>query len=562
MILYHVISSYQLLNAMVHKASVHENDKCAIIISTWLVDKFPNYDELNNFFDKVIVMDARVNPSNDYHEKNKRYCEELLQKENLCINDFSEIHVMGYHYSFGAYLSHNNIRHNFWEDAAGLLSKPEVLINLNRNGFPAFAEFCEKEKLYDGTADGIEKRYCNYSAQREGFDFSNTVDFDVIGMFGNLSKEKQSKIRAFFCNIEALDVAEKSILVLTQQLFSLRVLSFEEQILIYQLFIDYFFENENIVFKPHPDDYLYYGLLFPGSKVIRQKFPSELLPSLFKNKPKTIATISSTAISSLKNHFENSFSLGTRYEKEFKHTHKYKFAFEFKNSYLKDASVEMIGANENIKSAFCNESPSDSAKKFYVIDNVELQNDYSYEDVIDLLSKSTDNDVFVFINSKSDYCFYDIEHKEIWHNLVPLVIKKQRLRENDCYENENDELLFLFSKNQDVLNLWRGYKYEKELHHTGIRVYSEPTSMPSENILKLKTLLKATECRLLDFETLEKQASNDSLGKINEDSISEIRYSDKNISIEQLDDHQKSMRILEGIIKSTERRLIFYTNHN
>jgi len=454
----------------------------------------------------------------------------------------------------------NKIKHNFWEDAAGLLSTPEILININRNGFPHLADFCEKEHLYDGTADGIEKRYCNYSAQKDGFDFENTVDFDVVKSFMALDEELQSTVIAFFSDVEKMSIKENAVLVLTQQLFSLRVLSFEEQALIYQLFIDYFIEEETVVFKPHPDDYMFYGILFPESTVIRKKFPAEFLPALFTNKPKKIATISSTAINNLRSYFDEALSLGPRFEKEFKSTHKYKVAYELKNQLFKDFALTSIGVNKSYKDAFKVSDNADSDKHFVIIDKIASQDEYNYSNVITMLEDSSDNEVFAFINSSDDFCFYDIEHKSIWKNLVPVVIRKTKLREDEFYDTEGEDTIYIFSKNQSILEKIKEVKIAYELNHTGLAVSTVNLGAEERNILLLEALLAATESRLLAYETLGKSnEKEDSIPPINEANVISIRYSDENTSIEQLNEQQNRMRILEGIIRSTEQRLIFCT---
>lgn len=560
MVLYQVISTYQLLNAITHKLTVHPDDDCILIISDWLVDKFPHYDDLKQFFKKVITMNAHMSLSDKYHELNTQYCEKLLSNNQLSIEDFDEIHAMGYHYNFGAYLSHNNIKHNFWEDAAGLLSAPEILVNINRNGFPHLAEFCEKEHLYDGTANGIEKRYCNYNAQKEGFDFENTVDFDVVKSFMTLDENLQADVIAFFSDVEKMSTNKNAALILTQQLFSLRVLSFEEQALIYQLFVDYFIEEDSIVFKPHPDDYMFYGTLFPESTVIRKKFPAEFLPSLFSNKPKKIATISSTAMNNLKDYFDEALYLGPRFEKEFRSTHKYKVAYELKNQLFNDYSLLSIGVNESYKDAFKVSDNTESNKRFVIIDKIASQDEYKYSDIIKMLEDSNENEVFVFINSSEDYCFYDTEHKFLWQNLAPLVISKTQIRSDEFYEAEGEDIIYIFAKDKSLLNKAQGFNLAYELKHTGLAISTVELDVNKRNILLLQALLSATESRLLAYEALGKSNDNEKIiPPINEENVISIRYSDENASIEQLSEDQNKMRILEGIIRSTERRLIFCT---
>ena len=76
----------------------------------------------------------------------------------------------------------------------------------------------------------------------------------------------------------------------------------------------------------------------------------------------------------------------------------------------------------------------------------------------------------------------------------------------------------------------------------------------------LKALLAATESRLLAYESLDKEEmESGTIKPINETSVISIRYSDETVTIEDMSCAQNDMRILEGIIRSTEQRLIYCT---
>lgn len=568
MILYQVISTYQLLNAIVHKTKYNSDKKCVLIISSWLTDKHQNYEELEDVFDKVIVMNAFMKIEDSYIEKNNDYCTSLLKKNGLNINDFSEIHAMGCHYNFGAFLASNNIPHYFWEDAAGLLSRPEILININKNSFPIINEFCEEHSLYDGHEAGVIKTYCNFSAQKEGYDLSNAIDFNIVSNYLSLDKKDQLAIREFFTDAETIEIDENSVLILTQQLFSLGVLSFDEQALIYQLFVDYFFPNEKIVFKTHPDDFMYYGQLFPDAEIIRKKFPAEFLPSLFSTKPKTIATISSTAIDNLKNHFDLCIVLSTRFEREFHSIHKYASVLEFARRNCNDYQPVYIGALNAVADYFSSFT-SQSDKKFYIVDKPSLED----VNVVELLLNAGSDDVFAFINSDEDYCFYSIKHKNLWNYLHPVSLSKEAIRNDEVYSDELTETFYLFTKSDEIASLISDFSCSYSLPNTGINIYASALNGNEKRLALLEALAGAIEFNLYNLErVLFEQAQSEDSKKKKKDKkkqkkkssididtweIEDIKYSNPNLTIEEWDETEKQFRILEGIIKSTEKRLLF-----
>ncbi|MBO7218939.1 MAG: hypothetical protein J6V40_03075, partial [Clostridia bacterium] len=182
MILYQIITTYHLLCALVHKEKFHKDEECVLIIPTFIVNKFPQYQELGRFFNNIIVMDMTKKFVSGYPKKHIAQAEKLLKDNKLNIKDFVEIHSMGCQFHFGSYLVNKKIPFYFWEEAAGILSRSYILEGIekgNKNNGNKY-EICKKAGLYDGSASCVIKRYCNYSAQEQGYDLTNTIDFSVV----------------------------------------------------------------------------------------------------------------------------------------------------------------------------------------------------------------------------------------------------------------------------------------------------------------------------------------------------------------------------------------------
>ena len=47
---------------------------------------------------------------------------------------------------------------------------------------------------------------CNFKAQKEGFDFDNAEDFDVVGEYLTLNKDCQTNIRNFFAKVDEISL--------------------------------------------------------------------------------------------------------------------------------------------------------------------------------------------------------------------------------------------------------------------------------------------------------------------------------------------------------------------
>ena len=507
MILYHVVTTYHLLNALVHKFRYHKDDDCVLIISHWLQEKFPDYMSLESCFKDVIVIVDSINIKNmTYPENNTEYCQAVLKKYSYNITDFDEIHMFAPHYKFGVYATHLGIPYIYWEEAAGMLSRKSELLDIERRlNTDDKPEYCDLNGLYDGTASCVVKRICNKSVQSKDFDDTNTEHFDIVEEYSQLPIDEQKTIKAFFTDVEEIDIPSDSILLLTQHFTNLKIFSFEDHALIYQLVADYFFNGEKIVFKPHPDDIMYYSLLFPESRIIREKFPSEFLPVMFTNKPKTIATISSTAIYNLQNHFDNSFCLGVRFEKDFKALHRYYTALTLYKQLGVKCPIVGIGDNEPVVNELCkaeNISVGNGKGRFYIVDDIETNEKYDRKAIINLTESLDTDSAVVFINFRQDFCFYDINHKQLWNNIVPICIQKKQLSDDEFYADTSTEVVYFYSNNEELRKMAQELNFTRVLDHTGMEISIEKLTPEQKQIKVLEGILEATEKRLLYYMNL------------------------------------------------------------
>lgn len=493
---------------IVYKLVYHSNDKCVLMISDSLVDKVPDYIKLNYFFERIIVYPISLpidSPESNISERSSLFFENVFKSNKCNIKSFLKIYVGCAHYYFGIYLASNNIPFVFFEDAAGIKSHPEILINIEKEKYPQKQLVNLQLGLYDGTAKCIEKVVCNHNAQQNHDVIESTEHFDVVENFIQLPNEIQQQIIGIFTNVKKFDIPSNSILLLTQHFTNLKILSFEDQVLIYQTVVDYFFSSDNVLFKPHPDDIMYYGLLFPESKVIREKFPAEFLPIMFNNKPKTIATISSTSIYNLQNYFDNSFCLGVRFEKDFKALHRYYTALTLYKQLGVKCPIVGIGDNEPVVNELCkaeNISVGNGKGRFYIVDDIETNEEYDRKAIINLTESLDTDSAVVFINFRQDFCFYDINHKQLWNNIVPICIQKKQLSDDEFYADTSTEVVYFYSNNEELRKMAQELNFTKVLDHTGMEISIEKLTPEQKQIKVLEGILEATEKRLLYYMNL------------------------------------------------------------
>lgn len=520
MILYSATNYYQLLNVFVHKMVFHQDDKCILVVSEW-IDKNKLSSEICLSFYKIITIKCE-GENYKYIEDLSKECKEEFNRIEIKIEDFQDIYIGGVQHKFGCCLIYMGISFSMFEEGSGIISRPERLEEIDKNFSIINMEYCKKLGIYDGSNPLIKKIFCNFKAQIENYYNEKATDFDVIKYFINLSTVNQNQIKNFYTEINKIEIQKGSVLLLTQSFANLKILSFEEQVLIYQTLIDYFFYNYFIIIKPHPDDLLYYNELFVNCFTIKEKFPSEFLPVMFSNQPEIIATISSSAINNLKNYFENSFFLDTRYEKDFYATHRYYAALKlFKKVSLKNSQIATIGANEKlIKNLLCtnefelketvieSNNKTENVNRFYIIDDIETQGEFDRNAIITLTENLPDNSSIVFINFKQDFCFYDINHKALWKYIVPICIGKKQNRDDEFYADINQEMIYFYSKNERILNMANNFEFERELTNTGMTVSVEKMTAEQKRIKVLEGILEATEKRLLYYIELVDREKN------------------------------------------------------
>lgn len=482
------------------------------MLANWSISNLPQYMELKKYFNNLIVIKDNFSlVQGEYPDSNTKLCESTLKQAGYEINDFDEINVGACHYAFGAYLVNEKIPFIFWEDGSGCMFNNKESVKCadrSANGEEK-VKWCDKMGLYDGNNPCIIKRIGNLNVAKNCPIPENAKHFDVIEEYLNLPIDVRKEIRSFFTDVEDIELPESSILFLTQHLASLKIMSMEDQILIYQIVVDYFFENENIVFKPHPSDILYYGLLFPESEIIREKFPSEFLPEIFINKPKTIATLSSTSIDNLTAYFDDCFSLGNRFVQDFKYIHRYYAAVHLTEYFESVSGIKFIGAMKSVinNMLYKNKNISQNGTEVHIVDDIKEQEKFTRESIIDLLENISESSAVIFINSRQDFCFYDIKHKSLWEHIVPICINKRQCSDEEFYADTEEEVIYFYSKNERMIKLAEDFNYNKKLEHTGLEVFVETLTPEQKRIKVLEGILAATEERLLYY--IEKYESPD-----------------------------------------------------
>lgn len=580
MILYHAVSSFQLIESVLLKKRYHSEEKGVLVISKDVVNRMKNYEDFLYFFDEIW----------EYHNGDGNriiasganvadYFNDIFKNKGCKIAEFDKIYLACAHHSFGVYIAQQNIPYIFVEDGVGALSRPEVLHKVEAHREIKDALSLEYG-LYDGSSSNAVACIYNKNYQVEGFEHSDKyIHFDVYEALSEMDENDRRYLLKIFTKLSDIPCNKHSVLLLTEHFANLQIFSWDEQILLYQLLVDYFFEDYSLVFKPHPDDLMYYEELFPGSYIIKERFPAEILPFLFSQKPEVVATVSSTAIYTLKSCFDNTIEFNydfSHYKRQFKDLHRIytalKIAENICNETIYTYAMNHIVA-ENFISAgrisVKNAVKLDSLQEFLetkddgvlIIDNCPYYSEDNERTIGDFLEKLPQNKTVIFTNSEKDYCFYDYDKKAFSGYIYPIKIEKAICR-TECFDATDNEYIYCFCKHSIDFP-----EISLTLKNTGIAIAARAVTGEERSVELLTGLLNGMNLRLA------------ACLKINDEYRTQLTPADqKRIPVFDIDcdelkagysefdalkgSGEQNFRIVKGMLMATEKRYLYFLEEN
>ncbi len=492
MVLYHLTTAYQLLNCMEHRKLFHENDQAVLIIADFLTRKYPAWERLAElgFFDEIYLLPywKMIEEGETVWDQAETLYEETVP---YSLDMFEKIYCAGIQMWFSLYLIRHERLFIAFEEASGGYSRPEILMHNDERISKFRYELMLENHIYDYENPWIEAVICNMNAQTITEAKKTLIHLDPAEAFGTLPEETRERVKAFFGCPEKVETAQGSVLILTQQLANLGVVSFEKQIAIYQLFADYFFPEQKLVFKVHPDDQVYYRWLFEGAQVITEKFPSELLPFIFTNRPETIATIYSTGIYNIRHMFSESFELDMGFEASFEEIDVY-WACVYIAKLLDVTTLTCRQLDGCLMDALARRQLCDHGQKpkeVSVFGGIFCEEGAAKaEEVI------TASDVVVFMGAS--YMYREFAGKmSALGEIVPVKISRRRFREKDVYLKDRDFWIFVFCKNKEDAEAVKMAYFQGLSKYSGVENEIRPETIHYELIM-LKAQLRAEEERL------------------------------------------------------------------
>ena len=239
------------------------------------------------------------------------FCKSIPQRRELKIRleNFDKVNIFIDHFTIGAYLDKYKIPYNTIEDGYNffmyeyrdfrdkLFTKEAIVqdykefikhILFCKKNKPGFGKYCQSIEVNDISVVPKDERYNKFK------------EVPRKELFENISEERKQLILRVFDVEELSEVAEKSVLILTQPLSIDSLMdSDDKQYGFYKRICDkYLSEGYEVYLKPHPRDTVTYENI-NGVKLIAQTVPMELIEMVSDVKFERIITHSSTAINFL-----------------------------------------------------------------------------------------------------------------------------------------------------------------------------------------------------------------------------------------------------------------------
>lgn len=504
MILYHAITSYHLLKFAVHKLRYHYFDDAVLLIPSSMVHKPVQNSEEDSIFSKVIEFSWEKNnlSSKSIFEDIDHFLEHHLGKNYR--QEITEYNIARAEYFFGSWAVENGIQFQWFEDGDGRFTQPEPIMKDDERINQIRFKLARENGLYTGNNINVTKKFIKFSSQIGEFSKEDIVDFDVVKELQQLSNDDRKKLLKFFDVPKDLTIQKNSCLMLTQHFSNIRILSYQEQALCYQLTIDYYMNRYHTYFKWHPSDFTPYPSFMENISMISGHFPSELFNLIVECKFKIGASINSTGILSLNSICEKILTFNQDYIKTFWYNHQYYFAAKLLEilTYKQACTIGIndiqldnmcqFGLDTSLKLPLHTECLADAERleecDIYIIGDLEE----CHSSILKFCEKHK-NSIFVFLSfhKKSIFRLFIENTLFIVKEIKLFDITQNNLQLLDCLT------IGILVPDKKIFGRIQSMKYVKLLLNTGVKTVVEEISDTDTQIAVLKGMLKATEEQLL-----------------------------------------------------------------
>lgn len=502
MVLYHTVSTYHILRSILHKMNYNESEEAVLLVPSFF-PKLPyalKTRENNKIFSKIIYYEWEYKRYEDYPADVYKEIDECLAKflGSDYLEKISEYNVFNAGRFFGSYLAENNIEFNWFEEADGRYANPYPPMYDDKRMHPERYLLANKLGLYTGENECIKNIYISKKANLCIEDKENIIDFDANNELSKLSNSQIEDMLLFWGALGSkIEIEENSALLMSQHFCNIKLITFEEQALLYQLTVDYFLSDKKLYLKMHPSDLFPYEEFIEGIELLEADYPSELLKYVCENRFDIVGAVSSTGVRNLEDISERCLLINEDYIHSYVDNDLYYFASKVIEMF-DEMDVMMLGGNEIQMQAMLTFGISRDRTVNVVkeIDTSILNNkiiiisDDVEKTLLEKVSECEKNNCIIILLKLSGNP-YELQLIENLYKSVKTVrtFSKESEEAKLLYEN----MLFVLSDDEEYIRKVDAMGYEKILRNTKLNVRVDKNLDADTQVAILSGMLEATE---------------------------------------------------------------------
>ncbi len=524
--IYYALTTYHVLCCVLHKMAVAPHEKAVLLLSNIHKNSVAYVSRYRDsgIFDRVVLLDElSVLGHQKYLERKKlptklilsnccRRMETVLKEEGISLKK-EELYLCPDHFLFGWYVIHNRMPYHCFEEGSGVLSDREFALNNMKRNRTQY-QLCFSLGCFGDNHYAVEV-LADRGKQKPGYENEKMTDFSVDHILAAMEPQERERVLRFFGGEEKIQLRENSSLLLTQHMANLGLMSLEDQHRLYTLFADYLFApGSQLVIKPHPDDIAgtYRAVFGETVTILPFAMPSELMKYCLEGRFQKAAAAYSTSVRSMSYIADETLCFDNRILKDWKYIPLY------------DAAVRFLQA-VGITSAITN-GDEGLMQELSCMNGKEIEFQLQQE-----LLKEQEN----FTKWEEAVVFSDLTEEEpleraaktaafLQKTRAKVVIFCQEKNEYPFFDGENRDVfrwvrpitlraggkvreIYIYTKEQAIMETAEKFQQKKELPYTGVTIEMSGIAVSEqEKIRVLEGVLAATEKRLNSYIEERKKA--------------------------------------------------------
>lgn len=483
-IVQHMGSLFQFITL---KETLYKKEKVILFVNKpkFTDTKFAKNLIKENIFENIISYSEPLTKfdSEDINSIIKIF-DKVFEDNSVNINDIKHtVSACDTQNLFAIYLATKKINVDYIELIPNqLCDNNRYAINRICAGAPLWVE--ELSIKYDaltGAGKNTKKRYLYPESKIE---FKKDIHYDFVKEFYNLPREYKDKILKCLEINDKIDFNNFNVLLCNSSGWSCPKtgLQLPYHYIPYLLIADYYFlEKDNVYIKDHPQTPRQHfdKNIATHSQTLNAETPIEFFGLLENFHIKKLVSVKSSGNDKIKRFVDEEIKIGDSFLFNFRRLHKTYISYMIQDYLDRKSNLHIFNLSKefalNLKNIACNKVTENDIRGInpsILKGNIfTLISDYTMEQgpKLEIALLGADIDTKVVFYKLNDYLPFSIDSINLLDYLVPITIKKEKLREDTLSDIES-ETIYFFCKSEEIRNKLKIFTFSKDLKNTGIKV--------------------------------------------------------------------------------------------